>query len=109
MNDTLILHKLMQDMQIAYYWAFMFDAKGEANPYTSDTVAAQEATAIRACKNVALRAIKNKTIPKRMYVFANAFAIHADPLSIIDATYHLYEVDNAEEFEVVDESLGEPA
>lgn len=107
-NDNLILHTLMLDMQLAYYWAFLFDEKGNARECTQETLPTQEAVATKACKNVALNRIKQKAIPKRLYVYANAFAIYADPIQIIDNTYHLYHVDNAEEFEVSDESMGEP-
>ena len=106
-NDNLALHSLMLNMQLAYYWAFLFDDKGEPRTYTADGLAAQEANANKACKNVALKSIKQKTIPKRLFVYANAFVLHDDPIEIIENTYHLYHVDNAEEFEVPDEAVGQ--
>lgn len=106
-NDNLILHSLMLDMQIAYYWTFLFNEAGEERTHTPENLAAQEANATKACKSLALRRIKNKAIPKRLYVFVNAFALHAEPIVIIDNTYHLYQMDNPEEFEVADAVMGE--
>lgn len=105
-ENTRILHGLMTDMQLAYYWAFLFDAKGEPREITEDTMETIEAGATRACKSVALRAIKNKTIPKRMYVYANAFAVHTTPMEVVDKTYHLYTLENTE---ATDESLDKSA
>lgn len=105
-DNTTILHNLMTDMQLAYYWAFLFDAKGDPREVTDENMEALEAGANRACKRVALGAIRNKTIPKRLYVYANAFAIHATPLEVVDKTYHLYSLDNAE---VADARVDQPA
>lgn len=104
-----IMHGLMTDMQIVYYWAFLFDSKGEPRIITEENIGAVEAGAAKACKGVALRAIKQRTIPKRMYVYANAFALHDKPIEIIDRTYHLYALDNAPEAGVKNASVGEPA
>lgn len=95
-SNTKILHGLMTDMQIAYYWAFLFDKNGNAQECNAENMATLEAKALRACKNAAMRAIKHKRIPKRMYVYANAFAVNANPMEVVERTYHLYAQDNPE-------------
>ena len=95
-SNTQILHGLMTDMQIAYYWAFLFDKQGNEQDCSAENMATLEAKALRACKNAALRAIKLKRIPKRMYVYANAFAVNANPMEVVERTYHLYAQDNPE-------------
>lgn len=75
-----ILHNLMTDMQLAYYLAL------------SDGASVEQA--VQKIRNVAKRAVKERTIPKRLFVYADVFVKYVDPLDLIEKTYQTYAVDN---------------
>lgn len=88
-NSDEYMHLLMVDMQISY---FMANLSGQNHK-----------GGLAKMRDVARNAIKQRTIPKSLFIFANAFIKSPDPLKMVDETYETFHRDNGTDYESVEE------